>query len=924
MQESKYHDARIIAPYSPDEPHYLTPTKITLGANAKADEWKPAESLPHVRALFDMLAHHPEARAKDGLAFVCGELIPGPRLKTAVTAMYALGFDWDDGDDPKAIDAAFLNLGCAFLRYTSFSNGKTRSDFGRDAVCKFLKCSKSEIDSAAMQRYVREKERWTAEIAATVELIEVKQVSGGFKCFISHAPLHKNRVILPLAAPFVINDYEGLQEATKAWNALYFGVAESIGLLEHLDRTGADLNRLFYFPRHPKGGAHDTVIAGGPLLDLSALDFSNPWAEESEAIGGANKTSKSKTQEGRDLGKWWITYGHRLQIADLLRNETDKVRSPASAGVTIECPFDEEHSNAGDASDTGCFAVDAGDGRDSAFVRCQHNSCREYKTPDYIGKMLKDEWFTRDTLESDSYNALADGDDATPDSADTDTPATGADPNAGQKKKTEEDFNFEDKDALVEAINAICQIIPHADEIRFVFKDERGVPTLRKRQSAKDSLAPYRFHWVEGTGKKAKAKQKAGFDVWIESHKRKEYRCAVFNPDLNAVAPDELNLFTGFAYEPKQGDWSLMKAHIRDNICQGDKELFRWVMGYMAQMFQRPWEKVGVAVALRGPKGIGKSTLTKWLLKIVGKRHGFKASQSQQCTGKFNAHLGINILLVASEAFFAGDPQVKGPLKDLISEDTQAIEAKGVDVRFDISCTHLWLDTNEDHAVPAEDGERRFFVLDVGKGQMMNTGYFAAINKQMENGGAEAMLYDLLHYDYSSLDLRNPPMTDALRDQITTGLKPQFQWLRDFLSDGELPFDDARDRGVIEIGPEGGMIARDDVFASFAAYLKAARVYRAPSRESLGKLLTGHFPDLTTHKEQVGGREIRYYVFPPLATMRSQFLDKHPGVHGFPDVPRAEESEKAPETTPAPPMKEARAAPVTDLLQHKAKRKLRF
>jgi hypothetical protein len=421
---SKYHDARIIADYNPDEPHYLTPTAITLGKNKNADEWEPSKAIPHVKALFDILSRHPEKPSKDGLAFVSGEMVPGPRAKTAATAMYALTFDFDRGTDPQVIDAGFLKLGCAFLRYSSFTNGKTRSDFSRDAVCKFLKCSKNSLDTEAMRRYVREKEKWVEEVAATVELIEVKQVSGGFKCFLSHAPLHKNRVIVPLATPFVIDDYENLQEATAKWNALYFGVAGSIGLLDHIDRTGADLNRLFYFPRHPKGGAHDTVIAGGRLLDLSALDFSNPWAAESEAIDGGGKTSQSKTPEGRDLGKWWITFGHRCQLADLLEGETDKVRpTQASAGVTIECPFDEEHSNPGEADDAGCFAVNAGDGNGhGAFVKCQHNSCCDYKTPYYVAKMLKDDWFTRKTLESDNYNSLPD--DATPATGNADTMST--------------------------------------------------------------------------------------------------------------------------------------------------------------------------------------------------------------------------------------------------------------------------------------------------------------------------------------------------------------------------------------------------------------------------------------------------------------------------------------------------------------------
>lgn len=97
------------------------------------------------------------------------------------------------------------------------------------------------------------------------------------------------------------------------------------------------------------------------------------------------------------------------------------MRGPASSGITIECAFDDEHGNAGDTTDTGCFAVNAGDGRDTVFVKCQHNSCAGRTTLDHVGRMLKDEWFSRGLLESDDYNAL----DPDADTTATDNAAAG-------------------------------------------------------------------------------------------------------------------------------------------------------------------------------------------------------------------------------------------------------------------------------------------------------------------------------------------------------------------------------------------------------------------------------------------------------------------------------------------------------------------
>ncbi|HEY5239697.1 MAG TPA: primase-helicase family protein [Rhizomicrobium sp.] len=914
MQNDKFLDARLLTPFDINDERYKQRVTTTTAPNKDSKKWQRDAQTPDVAALIERLASHREAKEKEGPGFVPGDMLSGQRKDSAIKSLWEVVLDCDFDPDLEAAADAMVRSGKCCILYTTFTHLKTTTQIKRDDLTKFA--PGKVHDTALARRYLTERKNWPARLTETVEVEPgLQHTTEGIMIVVRHKPIAKCRIVFPLKTPFVVADCPTLNAAKDEWRKIVFATAELLGLAGEIDKSGADLNRFFYFPRHAAGAEYDAMLCGGDLLDWRELDLEDKWAVEAEKIAGGGKGGKSKTEAGRNLGKWSKIFATRFQIAEVLRELCDeRIRGEGSIGVEIECPNDPAHSNAGDSDDRACQAINAGDGRAPVFsIKCQHANCRDLTNLDMLGLMLADEWFPRDVLESDDFNAL-------PDSNDGDT----SNPTLAQEKKTEHDYHFEDKDALVEAINAICQIIPHGDEIRFVFRDKHGVPIFRKRQSTMDALAQFKFFWIEGKGEKQKEKQKPGFNMWLESPDRKEYRCAVFNPDLNAVAPDELNLFTGFAYEPKQGDWSLMRAHIHDNICRGDDELFRWALGYIAQMFQRPWEKVGVAVVLRGLKGVGKSMVTKWLLKIVGKRHGFKASQSEQCTGKFNAHLGINILLVASEAFFAGDPQIKGPLKDLISEDTQAIEAKGIDVRFDISCSHLWLDTNEEFAVPAEDDERRFFVLDVGVGQKKNTEYFEAINKQMENGGAEAMLYDLLRFKYSDLDLRNPPVTDGLRDQITTGLKPQLQWLRDFLTDGELPFEDVGGRVDITVDDDGGRIARDDVYASYAGYLRASRVYRAPSRESLGIMLAKHFPGLKDDKAQKYGRDVRYYVFPSLATMREQFLTKHPGVRGFLDIPQADETTQAPEATIVSPIEKQEAAPVTNLMQHRAKRRVSF
>ena len=64
--------------------------------------------------------------------------------------------------------------------------------------------------------------------------------------------------------------------------------------------------------------------------------------------------------------------------------------------------------------------------------------------------------------------------------------------------------------------------------------------------------------------------------------------------------------------------------------------------------------------------------------------------------------------------------------------------------------------------------------------------YFGEMIQQMERGGREAMLYELLHHDYSDINLREPPATDALMEQKLLSLAPHEQWWFEKLTDGRL------------------------------------------------------------------------------------------------------------------------------------------
>lgn len=89
-------------------------------------------------------------------------------------------------------------------------------------------------------------------------------------------------------------------------------------------------------------------------------------------------------------------------------------------------------------------------------------------------------------------------------------------------------------------------------------------------------------------------------EAWLLSPHRRQLESVVFAPGLET--PGYYNLWRGFPMSSKEGDCSLYLDHIRDNIANGDAEVLRYLLAWMADVIQRPRDLPGVAVVLRGSK----------------------------------------------------------------------------------------------------------------------------------------------------------------------------------------------------------------------------------------------------------------------------------------------------------------------------------
>lgn len=371
------------------------------------------------------------------------------------------------------------------------------------------------------------------------------------------------------------------------------------------------------------------------------------------------------------------------------------------------------------------------------------------------------------------------------------------------------------------------------------------------------------------------------FRWWQAQKDRKQLSRVVFEPNYAKVRAGDLNLFKGFHISPnsKAGTCEKFKQHLRDNICGGNEESYQYLRKWMASLFQRPGEKIGVAVVLySSEKGTGKSFVGEYLGYCLGEEYSPGVSSPEGLTGKHNSHLSKALLVRVEEAIHAKDPRHDSQLKHLITSPRVMVEPKGIDA-FEIeSKANFIFSSNREQVVPATSGERRFFVLKVAPHKIQDRRYFKAIKTERNAGGAEAFMAEMMAEDLTDFDITAPPTTEALGDQINEGLTGLDAWWRDVLSEGRLPWRSEGTAGApseLEWPESGAWTVQCAVVQQSAA--DHVRSYQGPpSPASVGRFIA----KMTSADKdrETGGARLWRYVLPSLDDCRAAFIQRHKGL----------------------------------------------
>lgn len=417
-------------------------------------------------------------------------------------------------------------------------------------------------------------------------------------------------------------------------------------------------------------------------------------------------------------------------------------------------------------------------------------------------------------------------------------------------------------DHAVLMMGSKCVIMQEYEDPTFNRKDLRFLGI----QDFKNFYANEKY-WVENGNGKLKAHDIG--TLWFESPHRRQYNGIAFFPGKDC--PTFYNLFRGFALQPQKGDWSKFQEHIYDIIANRHQEVFNYVIAWMAQLVQSPGgERPGISLVLRGPQGAGKGCFVSQIGKILG-THYLHITNSKQLTGRFNNHLKDALLVFCDEGVWAGDKSIEGVLKAMVTEEYMAVEPKGKDVFMVKNHLRLIIASNNDWVVPAGLEERRFCVLDISRRRIQDRRYFKEIFHQMDNGGREAMLHDLLEVDVSNVDWGSFPRTEALVDQIIRTMKTSHKFWYERLRQGALSKTETDWNSMLYESDWHPMIQTQKMHSEYIEFANEIGD-RYPSIDSIfSRDLKELCPQVRRCRIRLNGDRMWVLRFPPLNECRKYF-----------------------------------------------------
>lgn len=835
-------------------------------------------------ALFDAQI---ESDQKDDIILCPGPLTGGRtevgtrKIKENVEGLDIVFFDFDKGDAPLVkLQERLTQLGLESAAFATFSHLKDTTALAwsvtrpnaktgqlatmPSALQSFVRarrgineCRADEVTAGDLKAFMVEEQGFDAAILGQVTIIDhnmveraqIKTKAGWqthetINLVVKHAPLAKSRLAIPLASRFARQPGETTASFQDRWkDEVYLPIGELIGF--RYDHVCASTERGHYaVSRNANRAPIPLVRTSGRLLDVqdggiqALLAPFKRTRNEPRPQARHERACSDNIEDGTRETNNWLGFQAADAAVELLCGVTDKRSDTNSPLAAFACPFVHEHATSNDPSARQCYCYNASAADRLPTIKCQSDTCRDRPYIEFLDALFDD--------------------------------AVKADPTfrLPQRQPTGVMVHERELPAKLEEINQAWAVVRLGNRVRYLHETPEGDIELYDAKSLTNWFSNWFYYWINDRGDMV---ERPILSAWLRWQFRRQYRGVRFCPEPEGTPNGVYNTYFGFTVAPQRGSWRLLLGHIYRNVCRRDAKNFRFFIAWLAQLVQEPHIKPGTNLVLRGKEGVGKSKVGEWVVALFG-RNAMVVSEAERITGRFNAHLENKILLMAEEAFWAGDKAAEGKLKDLATGMNMSYERKGLDPYEGQNYTRIMIASNEDWVVPASSGGRRWFVLECGDDHEKDYAYFQAIDEEMRAAGLAAMLYDLQRSPLpQTVNVRSAPVTDWLVEQRLHSYDNKHRWWRGALLEGGLR--DNESGTFIALDEEKSTaVRREEVFLSARPYFLGPRGVD-PSPSEVGQFIFKMLGELPETRPTIDGKRQWCTIFPSLREMRQRWLE---------------------------------------------------
>lgn len=249
------------------------------------------------------------------------------------------------------------------------------------------------------------------------------------------------------------------------------------------------------------------------------------------------------------------------------------------------------------------------------------------------------------------------------------------------------------------------------------------------------------------------------------------------------------NLWGGWPTTPKAGQ-CLVLLELLEYLCSGEnnpRDVFQWVLKWLAYPIQHPGAKMRTALIFHGPQGAGKNLFFEAVMQIYGE-YGRIVDQSA-IEDKFNDWASRKLFLIADEVVARAELfHVKNKLKGLVTGEWIRINPKNVAAHDERNHVNLVFLSNEHQPLVLDKDDRRYTVI--WTPDKLPPEFYGMVRDELLAGGIAALHQYLLDLDLGDFDEHTkPPMTDAKRELIEVSMGSAERFVQDWKSgDAGFPF----------------------------------------------------------------------------------------------------------------------------------------